>query len=149
MLVPTFAFAEACIGIGIFISGAFLVAVATYVLSSEIASIELICLLAALGAILGDHVGFYTGYLVGPNFHHTKLAERYSSALARGEAMIRRYGGWAIFIGRFIPAIRSIIPVLIGLSKFSKTRYSSYDVAACAVWSVALGFIVSGIDSLI
>lgn len=147
--MPTLAFAEACVGVGIFISGAFLVAVATFALNYEIAGIETICLLAALGAIAGDHAGFYTGLWLGPNFHQTKIAGRYKSALARGEALILKHGGWAIFIGRFIPAIRSIIPVLVGLSEFSKTRYAAYDIAACILWSIALGAIVSGIESLI
>jgi membrane-associated protein len=135
--------------LGIFISGAFLVAVATFVLNSGLASIETICLLAALGAIVGDHVGFYVGIWLGPNFHQTKLANRYTAKLSHGEALILKYGVWAIFIGRFIPAIRSVIPALIGLSEFNKTRFSAYDIAACALWSVALGTIVAGIDSLI
>ena len=147
--MPALAFAEACIGIGIFISGAFLVAVATFVLNYEIATIETICLLAALGAIAGDHAGYYAGFWLGPNFHQTKVAKRYAAALSRGEALIQKHGGWAIFIGRFIPAIRSSIPALIGLSEFSKTRYSAFDIAACTLWSVALGIIVSGIESLI
>ena len=147
--MPALAFAEACVGIGIFISGAFLVAVATFALNYSIASIEIICFLAALGAIAGDHVGYYTGIWFGPRFHHTKIANRYANAFGRGEALILKWGVWAIFIGRFIPAIRSIIPVLVGLSEFSKTRYSAVDIAACALWSVALGIIVSGIESLI
>jgi membrane-associated protein len=147
--VPTLAFAEACVGLGIFISGAFLVAVATFTLNYGIADIETICLLAALGAIAGDHAGFYTGVWLGPNFHHSKLAKRYSNALTQGEKMILKYGVWAIFIGRFIPAIRSIIPALVGLSEFNKTRYSAYDIMACGLWSIALGAIVYGIDSLI
>lgn len=147
--MPAFAFAEACVGLGILVSGAFLVAVATFTLNYELANIETICLLAALGAIAGDHTGYYTGLWLGPNFHQTKTAQRYKTALIRGEALILKYGGWAIFIGRFIPAIRSIIPVLIGLSEFSKTRYAAYDIAACVFWSIALGAIVSGIESLI
>lgn len=147
--MPTLAFAEACVGLGIFISGAFLVAVATFTLNYGIADIETICLLAALGAIAGDHAGFYTGVWLGPNFHHSKLAKRYSNALTQGEKMILKYGVWAIFIGRFIPAIRSIIPALVGLSEFNKTRYSAYDIMACGLWSIALGAIVYGIDSLI
>jgi membrane-associated protein len=147
--VPALAFAEACVGLGIFISGAFLVAVATFALNYGIANIETICLLAGLGAIAGDHAGFYVGIWLGPNFHQTKLAKRYTEAVSRGEALVLKYGAWAIFIGRFIPAIRSIIPALIGLSEFNKTRYSVYDIAACALWSIVLGAIVAGIDSLI
>ncbi len=147
--MPLLAFAEACVGIGIFISGAFLLAVATFVLNSGLASLETICVLAALGAITGDHAGFYVGVWLGPNFHQTKLAKRYTAKLSQGEALIIKYGVWAIFIGRFIPAIRSVIPALMGLSEFDKTRYSAYDIVACALWSVALGTIAAGIDSLI
>lgn len=149
LFVPMLAFTEACIGIGLFVSGAFLVAVASFILNYELASIELIALLAMIGASAGDHVGFYTGRLFGPKFHQSSLAIRYSTSLHKGEQLIEKYGAFAIFIGRFIPAIRSIIPALVGLSEFNKLRYSVYDILACALWALALALIVLGVDSLI
>jgi membrane-associated protein len=70
------AFAEACVGIGIFISGAFLVIVSSLLFFNEVASLQTICLLAMTGALLGDHIGFYVGHFVGPKLHASQFAQR-------------------------------------------------------------------------
>ncbi len=146
LLVPLFAFAEACVGIGLLVSGLFLVIVATTVHGSGLAPLWSIVLLAMTGAMAGDHVGFHIGRRAGPGFHHTTLANRYRVSLDRGEAVIRKYGAAAIFVGRFVPAIRSLIPALLGLSGFSPLRYLALDAMACALWALALGAIVLGLD---
>jgi membrane-associated protein len=52
----------------------------------------------------------------------------------------------AVFIGRFVPAIRSLIPATMGISGFDGRRYLLLDALACALWSTALGAIVLGLD---
>ncbi len=148
-LVPVFAFAEACVGIGLLISGAVLVAVGSVLLANDVASLGQIVILAMAGAILGDHVGFYTGRWVGPRFNSFAFAQKHRAKLQKSEAMILKYGPYAIFIGRFIPAIRSLIPVMLGISGFRATRYSALDVAACILWSVCLGAILWAIENMV
>lgn len=147
LLVPLFAFAEACIGIGLLVSGAFLLVLATALYSSDLATLEAIVPLAMLGALLGDHAGFYVGRYLGPRLHHLRFAARHRSKIERAESLIRRGGAWALFIGRFIPAIRSLIPAALGVSGFDRLRYSLLDIAACALWAAALGGIVWALDA--
>ena len=144
LLIPVVAFAEACVGIGLLVSGFILVAIATLLYNNEIATIAQMLPLAFAGAMLGDHAGFYTGHWVGPGFHHTKFAGKYQKALGRAEGIILRHGSAAIFIGRFIPAIRSLIPALLGISAFNRLRYTVLDGLACLLWATALGGIVIG-----
>jgi len=147
-LVPVFAFAEACIGLGLFVSGAFLVIIGTMLLTSADATLAQIVPLAMLGALAGDHVGFYTGRWAGPRFHQTRIALRYAQSFDRAERMIRRYGVLAVFIGRFIPAIRSIVPGMLGVTGFNKLRFTLLDTLACAGWALALGAILAGTRAL-
>lgn len=148
-LVPLFAFAEACVGIGLLISGAILVAVGSLLLANDIAGLSQILPLAMAGAVLGDHVGFYSGRWLGPHFHRFAFAQKHRAKLQKSEAMILRYGPFAIFIGRFLPAIRSLIPALLGISGFNATRYSVLDVTACLLWSACLGVILWAIENMI
>tara|TARA_B100001939_G_scaffold318121_1_gene305289 strand:- start:397 stop:888 length:492 start_codon:yes stop_codon:yes gene_type:complete len=142
LLVPLLAFAEACVGIGLFISGAFLVVVSSILFFTEMASLPIICALAMVGAAAGDHVGFYVGYFLGPRLTRSRFAERHQAPIARANALITKYGPLTIFIGRFVPAIRSLLPAMIGVSGFSRRVYSLLDVLACSLWAVALGAIV-------
>ena len=56
---------ESLIGIGLFVSGVFLLGIASYLLSQEIISSTQLAITAAGGAILGDHVGFFFGRFLG------------------------------------------------------------------------------------
>ena len=127
-------------------SGVFLLVVATAIFSNDIASIQTISMLAFFGAMLGDHTGFYVGHWLGPWFHDSSLAQRYGGRITKSELLIRKYGSAAIFIGRFIPAIRSLIPAVLGISRFGRLRYTLLDTLACLLWSAALAALVLGLD---
>ena len=108
----------------------------------------MIALLAFFGAIAGDHVGFYVGRWVGPHLHHIGVVEKRKASFERAEKLIRYYGPFAVFIGRFIPAIRSIIPALLGITDFEKVKFSILDSLACLLWATALAAIVYGLDNI-
>ncbi|HAS48758.1 MAG TPA: hypothetical protein DCS33_05625 [Gammaproteobacteria bacterium] len=147
-LVPLLAFAESCIGIGLFVSGAFLLLVSATLYNNGLASFQLLLPLAFFGALMGDHAGYYCGRFLGPKFHQFALVRKYQSNVTRAEEMIRRYGSAAIFVGRFIPAIRSVIPAMIGISGMKRLRYSLNDTLACLTWVLALAALLIGIDEL-
>ena len=48
----------------------------------------------------------------------------------------------SVFLGRFIPAIRSIVPFLLGISNLKPVRFYISDVIACSLWGAALAFLV-------
>lgn len=104
---------------------------------------------ALLGALLGDQLGFWLGRAVGPNFHHSQFASRHASKIAKAEQLITRWGAVAVPIGRFIPAIRSVIPALLGVSGFDARRYLLIDFVSCLAWSIALLWLSRGIDWLL
>lgn len=147
--MPLFAFLEACVGIGLFVTGVILLTISTVLYAEGIATILQIIPLAFLGALIGDHSGYLLGRWIGPRFHHTNFANKNSARIEKAEDLIRRRGSIAILIGRLLPAIRSIIPLITGISGFSRLRYFSYDVLACFIWSSLLGVLVVGIDSII
>jgi membrane-associated protein len=116
--------------------------------NNGLASFQLLLPLAFFGALLGDHAGYYCGRFLGPKFHQFALVRKYQSNVTRAEEMIRRYGSAAILIGRFIPAIRSVIPAMVGISGMRRLRYSLNDTLACLSWVLALAVLLIGIDEL-
>ncbi|GJM13884.1 MAG: hypothetical protein DHS20C12_22870 [Pseudohongiella sp.] len=146
--VPLLAFAESCVGIGLFISGVLLLLVSATLFNNGIAGFEVLLPLAFFGALLGDHAGYYFGRTMGPRFHQIGLVKKYSASVVKSEALIRRYGSAAIFIGRFVPAVRSVIPALVGISGIDRLRYSIIDALACLSWVFALALILTGIDEI-
>jgi membrane-associated protein len=147
--VPVIAFLEACVGIGIFVTGAILLTVCTILYTEQIATLPQMLPLAFLGATLADHSGYYLGLWVGPRFHHTKFAQKRRKFLDRAEGLIRRFGSFAIIFGRLMTAIRSLVPLLIGVSGMPRWKYTVIDLTACAIWTTGLGLLVVGIDSFL
>ena len=105
--------------------------------------------LAFLGATIADHSGYYAGRWIGPRFHQTRFAIKRKALLDRTEAMLVKHGEIAIIIGRLMTAIRSVVPLLTGISGVSPARYTLYDLVACAIWTAGLGLLVVGIDGLL
>lgn len=147
-IVPTIAFLEACFGIGLFISGAILLSVCTVLYVQGIATLPQMLPLAFLGATIADHSGYYAGRWIGPKFHHTRFAQKRKATLEKTEAMLIKHGEIAIILGRLITAVRSVVPLLTGISGLPPARYTLYDLIACSVWTTGLGLLVIGLDGL-
>ena len=147
--VPIFAFAEAFVGLGLFVSGALLVIVSSIVYENELLGIAGISSLAFLGALLGDQAGFYVGKWMGPYFHEIKFVKKRQNTVQKANNMVANYGSYVIFLGRFLPAIRSIIPAMLGIAGFNKFMFLILDFLACLLWSSALAVITLGIGTIL
>ncbi|MEJ2213381.1 MAG: DedA family protein [Gammaproteobacteria bacterium] len=148
LAVPVLAFLEAMVGIGLFISGAILLTVSTVLYSQEIATLWQILPLAFVFAALSDHVGYYLGRYLGPRFHHSKFAERYATKVAKTEQFILDYGSAAVILGRLLTAVRSLVPMFIGISGMNRLTFTIFDLIACFIWASGLGLLVVGLDNL-
>ena len=142
LIVPMLAFMETCFGIGLFVSSLGTVVICSVLYSQGWATLASMSVLGMLGSSAGDHLGYYLGRAFGENLKGTKWAQKHQKALSRTENLVERYGVFAIFIGRFIPAIRSLIPAMLGISEFRRLRYSILDLMACGLWALGLAGIV-------
>lgn len=149
MSIPLLAFLEACPGIGLLVSGVILLTVSTLLYTEQLVSLAQIIPLAFAGACLSDHMGFYLGRWFGPKIHHTEFAQKRASEFQRAEAFILKHGALAVVFGRLIPAVRSLVPMMVGVSGTRSLRFFTSDILACGIWSAGLGLLVIGLDKLI
>jgi membrane-associated protein len=149
MIIPLLAFLEACPGIGLLVSGVILLTVSTLLYTEQLVGLAQIIPLAFVGACLSDHIGFYLGRWFGPKIHNTEFAQKRASEFQRAEAFILKHGALAIIFGRLIPAVRSLVPMMVGVSGTGSLRFSLSDTLACAIWAAGLGLLVIGLDRLI
>ena len=90
---------------------------------------------AVAGAVIGDAISYSVGYwlkdrikTVWPFRHHIKLIER-------GEAFFARHGGKSVFIGRFIPAVKAVVPGVAGMFGMDYRYFSLINVTSAFVWA--------------
>jgi len=149
LIIPLVAFLEACLGIGLFVSGAILLSLCTLLYSQGGALLQQMLPLAFIGAFAADNMGYAIGRWMGPKFHNTKVARNNAAGIARAEKLVLNHGELAIILGRLIPAVRSVVPLLTGISGLPYARYLRYDLIACAIWITGLGLLVTGIGRLL
>lgn len=94
---------------------------------------------AAAGAVLGDALGFLTGQRLGPRLRTSRLARRSPQAWERASEALRRRGGPAMVVCRFLPLVRSAVPHLIGASGLPHSRMAPHSLLAGVMWACGEG----------
>jgi membrane protein DedA with SNARE-associated domain len=102
--------------------------------------IELVILVSACAAIVGDNVGFWIGRrggrklleLPGPLHHHR------ARVLERGERIFERHGGKTVFFGRWFSGLRIASAWLAGVHKMPWGTFIVYNAAGGIAWSVSV-----------
>lgn len=91
-----------------------------------------------VGALLGESIGFALGRWLGPRIRFSRVGRFIGERnWARAELYLRRRGGPAIFLSRFLPVLHSLVPLTVGMSGFAYRRFLAWTVPACTVWAVA------------
>jgi membrane-associated protein len=95
-------------------------------------------------AITGDSVGFEVGRKAGPWLTSHRPLQG-NSAVRSTMSLLEKYGGPAVFLGRFIAFARAIIPGLAGMSGLRYRTFLFWNVLGGIAWGVGytlLGYIV-------
>ena len=92
---------------------------------------------------------FLFGKTIGPQILTTKVMVKRQKTIIRAQKFLDKTGSYTVILGRFIPAIRPIVPFLLGISDLKIVRFYVADVIACICWGLALGFLVTGVGSVL
>ena len=96
-------------------------------------NLALAIIVAALGGFIGDQIYFYLGRLNKDWVLKEFKAHRRKFAKAR--LLLKKYGGWIIFVQRFIYGMRTIIPMTIGLSGYDPKKFAIINLISAFVWA--------------
>jgi membrane protein DedA with SNARE-associated domain len=89
-----------------------------------------------VGALVGESIGFWLGRVLGPRIRASRLGQRIGDdRWERSERYLRRRGGPAIFLSRFIPVLHSVVPLTVGMSDYPYRRFLAWTAPACALWA--------------
>ena len=147
MVILFFAFIESFVLSGIVTSSAILFSICIFIYNTELLSIYYIVPLAVLGAHLGDMTSFLFGKTIGPQILTTEVMVKRQKTIKRAQKFLDKTGSFTVLLGRFIPAVRPIVPFLLGISDLKVVRFYIADLIACLLWGLALGFLVTGVGS--
>lgn len=114
---------------------------ASYLAATGHLSLPLVIGSAALGAIVGDSVGYFVGRRGG-----RRLLERRGKwlgvtpeKLAKADRYFARHGAKTVFFGRFVALLRILAGPLAGGSKMPYRRFLAANVAGALTWATTMG----------
>lgn len=103
-------------------------------------------LLLILASFLGDTTGYYKGKWLGNKlFVDNKSRFFKKEYLERGSSFYTRFGIWAFILGRYMPVIRTLVPMIAGASGFSFRKFLLFNFFGAVTWVctlVPLGYYV-------
>ncbi|WP_239746418.1 MULTISPECIES: DedA family protein [unclassified Mammaliicoccus] len=107
-------------------------------------SIVVVCMLAVVGAVLGALVLYGIGAWIGEEriyrliHKHGKYIGIKTKDLDKTITWLNKYGNWAIFIGRFIPIVRTLISLPAGITKMNIPLFIVLTAIGTGMWNILL-----------
>ena len=89
----------------------------------------------SVAGILGNAVGYAIGKKVGPAMYDWKENFFFKkNYLVQAQEFYEKHGGGAIVIARFIPIVRTFAPIVAGIVRMDKSKFSFYNIAGSIAW---------------
>jgi len=135
-------FAEDALFIGFVIPGETAAVLGGVIASRGHVQLWLIALIVVAAAIVGDTVGYEVGRHLGPRLLNLKVFNKRRARLDDAQDFLRRRGGAAIFLGRFVAFFRAVMPALAGTARMRYLKFLAFNAAGGLTWGV--GFTLLG-----
>lgn len=101
-------------------------------------SVPVIALVAFVAAAAGDQVGYLLGDRFGVRLFKEDARILKTSRLRETEAFFERYGGRALVLGRFVPVVRTYVPLAAGSARYPYRRFLPWNLLGAFLWAVGV-----------
>jgi membrane-associated protein len=143
-VVAAIVFAESGLLIGFFLPGDSMLFTAGFLINVGLLKfdIHVFVALVFIAAVLGDGVGYMFGKRVG-----RKLFNRPNSLLFRqeniqkAEEFYEKHGGVTVILARFIPVVRTFVPIVAGVGKMSYKTFLTYNIIGALLWAAGISYL--------
>jgi membrane protein DedA with SNARE-associated domain len=99
-------------------------------------NVWLVGLLAFVGAVVGDNIGFAIGHFGG-----RALVERFGryvfltrERLDKATDFFERRGGWIVMVARFIEGLRQANGIIAGITGMHWAKFLAFNAVGAALW---------------
>jgi membrane protein DedA with SNARE-associated domain len=103
---------------------------------------------ASLAAIAGDQVGYGIGRRFGRRLFRDDARLLTTARLEEAEAFFSRWGGLSLVLGRFVPVVRTYVPLAAGTAHMHYRRFLLFNLTGAIAWAAgltAVGVLLGGI----
>jgi len=128
-------------------------ATGTITYGSPPATLGIVFAVLTVAAVLGNVVGYWIGYLVGPPIFKPRTSwvgrKLFNPVyVTKTHEFFERYGSRALILARFVPLVRTFVTLIAGVGRMSFKRFISYTAVGGVLWVALvtlLGFFLGNI----
>ncbi len=135
---------EAALLIGLVLPGETAVFLGGVLAFEQRVELWLMLVVAYAAAVVGDSIGYEIGHRLGPRLMRGRLGQRIGpERWDRAASFLRRYGGRAVFLGRWVGVLRALVPSLAGAAGIPYRVFLAFNVLGGVTWAttfVLLGY---------
>ncbi|MDT4993285.1 MAG: rane-associated protein [Actinoplanes sp.] len=139
LIVGLLAFGESAAFVGLVLPGETALLLGGVLAGTGRISLPAILAVAIVAAVGGDSVGYEIGRWGGRAIRASRAGQFVGEPRwTRAETFVRRRGGWAVFLGRWIGLMRALVPALAGMTRMPYRRFLLFNAMGGIVWSIAV-----------
>lgn len=132
-------FAECGLFFGFFFPGDSLLFTAGLLASQGYFNIYILLPLVIACSILGNMVGYSFGKFVGPMLFTKEDSFFFNKKnITKSKNFYDKHGSKALIIGRFVPVVRTFIPIVAGVGQMNYKKFFAYNVIGALIWAGAV-----------
>ena len=95
--------------------------------------------IAFVSNFAGDQFLFY---IARNNKDQAKqMMQKHQSKIQIAHNMMDKYGWLTIILQKYIYGIKTLIPLIIGITEYNKTKFMIFNILGAVIWSVVVGSI--------
>jgi len=149
-------FAETGLLIGFFLPGdSLLVTAGLFAATKAIFNVYELGALLTVASVVGNTAGYGIGRVTGHRLFTREDSLLFNKKhLYRAHEFYERHGGATVIIARFMPIVRTFVPVVAGMAQMGYRQYTIYNVVGGVAWIWSMLFIgyflgryIPGIDT--
>ena len=93
---------------------------------------------AFVAAVAGDQAGYWLGHRFGRRFFRDDARVLTTARLREAERFFDRYGALSLVLARFVPIVRTYVPLVAGTARLRYRRFIVWSVAGALLWVLGL-----------
>ncbi len=132
-------FAESGVFFGFFLPGGSMLFTAGLLASQGFFNIYTLVITLGTAAILGDSAGYWFGSKIGPKIFKKEDSLLFKKKhLEQTKKFYDKYGARAVVLGRFIPIVRTFVPILAGVAGMHYGKFIRYNIIGATLWAIGM-----------
>lgn len=132
-------FAESGLFFGFFLPGDSLLFTAGVLSALSVIPFWFLCVGVPLAAILGDSFGYLFGKKVGSALYEKRESRFFKKDhVYKARYFYDAHGPKALILARFIPIVRTFVPIVAGIAGMEYKKFLAYNVIGGVLWSESL-----------